>query len=139
MIILSMSMSDQEKVGENRNGTFVITANLNLLKQRWNDIAGETVSNYAIVIHKDEGVDWYYLVAKMKDGGTITTSVDYVNNTFFVPNQSLSSSSTCSCTGCGYVGCDPRWLPNSKKWICDDPCLKCKKTVTATNKSVWSN
>lgn len=109
-LILSISMLGQERVGENRNGTFVITANLNLLKLRWNEIMGETVKNYSIISATSEGELFYYLVANTDNGNRVATTLAYRNNIFSVPDQSLESSSTCSCDGCRWNGCDPRWL-----------------------------
>jgi len=138
-LILTVSAMGQQKVGENRSGTFVITANLNLLKPRWNEIVGETVSDYRIISSTNDGAQWYYLVGTSSSGTKVATTLAYEGNNFVMPDQALASSSTCKCTGCGFTGCDPRWMKALKKWICDDPCVRCQKTVTATNLTLWSD
>jgi len=138
--IYSLNVIGQEKVGEDKDGKFTITANLKLLKVRWNEIASETVTNYSITSPTTENVKWYYLIGTTEKGIKLATTLAYRDGIFYVPDQTLESSSTCTCSGCGYKGCDPKWMGGSEKWICDMPCLRCTKSVTTTKLTLtgWS-
>lgn len=141
LLFMNLSIFAQEKVGENRNGTFVITASLNLLKPEWNKIANQTVTNYSIISETTDGLRVYYLEGRTANNDVkICVGLEYIDNIFYkIAIDNDGPSSTCTCSGCLSTGCDPRWFPATKVWACINGCLGCKKSVTATVKYFSSN
>lgn len=76
-------MAQQEKVGENRNGTYIITNNLDLLKPAWDKLAKQKVINYTIHSKTNENTEVYYLSANSEDNQMkISIVLELVNNVF---------------------------------------------------------
>lgn len=130
-IIVTPNLFAQEKVGENRDGKFVITENLKNLKDEWDKLAGENIINYSIVAD-EKNVETYYLLGKTEKGIKIAIVLELKGEVFYSVVDSTGKSSTCTCSGCFYFGCDPVFVSDNK-WICDDPCNECVKSVTASN------
>jgi len=142
-ILLSLNTQAQ-KVGENRNGKFVITEDLTFLKEKWNKflldskIKGEIVQ---IEITSDtyeenkETIRYYQITGYLKDNlGSVASLVTLDTKTNFMKVELTNASTTVSCTGCN-LGCHPR-MYKGKVWYCSSPgCPEpaaCTKTETIT-------
>lgn len=137
-LVLTLGMFAQEKIGEERNGRLVITANLNLLKAKWNEVTGETVSEYTLTSNRTETGVRYYLIGSTPSGTRIGTSVFYRSGSFFVPEPVKGVFSFTICQGCKTGGCEPQPVSDSSS-ICADPCNDCQRKIVAHPLLAWSD
>lgn len=144
LLALTSMIFAQEKVGESRNGTFVITASLDVLKPAWQKWLGEQrisdpLTRYEIEEQRaEDGSTYYLLVASTKSGIVkVATGLDRVGNDFFAASESGNfASRVVSCSNCA-IGCHPKYLKRDRTWICTPECADgCKKTETIRTKTL---
>lgn len=129
-----------QKVGESRDGKFVITEDLSFLKEKWDDLLKDNkidgeIDRFEITAetYKDdktnEDVTYYQITGYTKDNfGKVASVLSFDKIAFSLE----ASSSSCTCSGCTY-GCHPRLL-KGVAWCCIDGCNECTKTETAGRK-----
>ncbi len=133
VLFLTLTMVSQEKVGEVRNGDFVITASLDLLKPEWarlsKNAGKDEVLNFSIIKKAyEDGTPYYFLYAtNSKKSIGIATHID-LESGVFNRNVVRDIGGTVTCTGCAF-GCDPTENTNGT-YQCAPPCDKCNKTTT---------
>jgi len=127
------SFAQDNKIGVDKKGEYVITANLDYIMKAWNDVLKKqkintTLHTFEIKSGKDEnsGQLYFMLIGYNHDHSTkVACMVNRIGGNFILtPSQSLY---TVTCTGCT-EGCSPKGTEDGKGWKCDKPCTDCKKT-----------
>ncbi|NUY79643.1 hypothetical protein HUK80_01950 [Flavobacterium sp. MAH-1] len=145
-MLLSFGINAQEKVGEVRSGSYVITASLNLVKPVWAQLARDAGFNDPLIftiekITNDDSTFYYCLYAtNAAKTVSIATGIELSGSNFLkLPISSGSfGGGTLTCSGCN-VGCHPKYLSKDKVWICWPGCVDgCTKTETITTKNFSS-
>ena len=136
IVLIGVNTFAQDKIiGEDRNGEFVITANLDYVLDAWNNLLTNQkidtkLETLAIKSGKFEntGEDYFILIAYNKDKSTKVACMIISFGIFFHLSE-LEFTTTVTCSGC-VEGCDPEATDNGKAWKCANPCDKCNKTVS---------
>lgn len=127
-----------QKVGEIKDGKFVVTEDLTFLIEKWDNLLKEDkidgqVGRFEITseTYKDEKtekeVEYYQITGYSKDGSVkVATELTARDSAL---SLSIADSSTCVCNGCT-LGCHPAKL-RGIAWYCDNPCSECSKSETA--------
>lgn len=126
-----------QKIGINNEGVYIITENIDNIKDRWAQIMIDkkivgTLTKFSIKegIYEDNTNEKYYYLIGSNDKSNINfvTSLIYSRGaeTFSIEE----ASQTVSCSGC-QAGCSPQKLKRVG-WVCTEGCSQCVKTETIT-------
>lgn len=129
------TFAQDEKIGEDRNGEFVITANLDYVLKAWNDVLIQQKIDTKLETldirsgrYENSGGEYFMLVAYNSDNSTkVACMINRVNGNFLLREGELKTTVTCK--GCTQ-GCRPECGKDDKGWKCSDPCSTCEKTET---------